>query len=81
MKTVAIRTCIFQNKKTKAYKWLSLESLDGGSDRYLCESSTDTVDPPSQKPSDVVSNPGSLIDYESAVNRISENGYDIITQQ
>lgn len=81
MKSVAIKICIFQNKKTKKYKWLSLESPDGGSGRCLCESSADTVDPPSQKPSDAISNPGSLIDYESAVRRIYGDGYDIVTQQ
>ncbi len=81
MKTIAIKTCIFQNKKTKKYKWLSLESLDGGSSRYVCESIADTADPPSQKPADAVSKPGSLPDYESAVNRISEEGYDVVTQQ
>jgi len=76
-----MKICIFQNRKTKRYKWLSLEIEDGGSSRYLCESSTDTVDSPSQKPSDVVSNPGSLIDYDSAVNRTCEEGYDIVTQR
>src|SRR5258708_17800918 len=81
VKTIAIKTCIFQNKKTKGYKWLSWESLEGRSGRYLYEWSSDTVDPPSRRPSDVVSNPGSLVDYESAVSRISEAGYDIITQQ
>ena len=81
MKTIPIKRCIFRNKKTGEYKWLSLESLVGESRRYLCESNTDTVDPPSQKPSDVVPNPGSLVDYENALSRISESGYDIVTQQ
>ena len=76
-----MKICIFQNRKTKRYKWLSLEIEDGGSIRYVCESCTDTVGSPSQKPSDVVSNPGSLIDYDSAVNRICEEGYDIVTQR
>jgi hypothetical protein len=80
VKTIAIKACIFQNKKTKEYKWLSLEALDGGSHRYLCESGSDTVDAPSEKPLDVVLNLGSLVDYENAVNRICKDGYDIVTQ-
>jgi len=80
MKTTAIATCIFQNKKTKRFKWLSLESVDGGSDRYLYESSADTVDPPSQRPSDAIPRPAKLVDFESSVSRICEAGYDIVTR-
>ena len=81
VKTIAIAICIFQNKKTKAYKWLSLESVDGGSDRYLYESSADTVDPPSQKPADATPLPATLVEYESRLNRISQDGYDIVTRR
>ena len=80
MKMIAIKRCIFQHKQTKEYRWLSLESQEGRGGRYVCESSADSVDQPSQKPLDTVCNPGSLIDYENAVSRVSGEGYDIVTQ-
>jgi hypothetical protein len=81
VKTIAIAICVFKNKKTQGYKWLSLESVDGGSGRYLYESSADTMDQPSQKPSDVTPRPATLVDYEGSVNRICEDGYDIVTRR
>ena len=80
MTLTTINTCIFQNTKTRAYKWLSLESSDG-TNRYLYESSTDTADLPSQRPDDGdETRPASLKDYESAKDRICREGYDIVTQ-
>jgi hypothetical protein len=77
---VTINKCIFRNKKTKAYKWLSFESSDG-TNRYLYESRSDSTQPPSQRPSDGnETNPGSLKDYEAAKDRICGEGYDIVTQ-
>ena len=81
MTTARIRVCVFQNRETKKYRWLSFESTGDGRGRCLCESSADTVDLPSQRPSDEVSKPGSLPDYEERRDRISEDGYDIVTQQ
>jgi len=44
MKMIAIKICVFQNKRTKEYRWLSLESQEGMSGRYLCKSGADSVD-------------------------------------
>lgn len=77
---VTIHRCIFQNKRTKKYKWLSLESSDGA-DRYLCESRTDTTELPSQRPSDGdKKSPASRQDYENTKDRICGEGYDTVTQ-
>ena len=76
-----INYTIFGNKKTKEYKWLSWESSDG-TNRYLYESGIDTAEPPSQRPLDGdKTSPASLDDYESAKDRICEEGYDIVTQR
>ena len=76
-----IQLCILMNKKTKQYKWLSFESSDG-TNRYLYESRIDKAQPPSQRPSDGdATRPATLEDYETAKNRISEQGYDIVTQR
>jgi hypothetical protein len=75
-----IKVCIFQNKNTKKYKWLSLESPEGQSERYLYESAIDAEVMPSQRPS-VEGEPGTLVDYENDKERILTDGYDIVTQQ
>ena len=80
MKTTPIKVSVFQNKATKRYKWLSLENATGEITRYIYESGTDSTDPPSQTPSDALFKPGSFVDYENAVHRIRDSGYDIVTQ-
>jgi hypothetical protein len=78
---VPIITSIFQNNGTKRYKWLSLESADG-TKRYLCESRTDSVAEPSQRPSDCVeTRPATFNDYEAAKDRIRNEGYVMVTEQ
>jgi hypothetical protein len=81
MPMVTIDKCVFQNKTTKKYKWLSLESADG-TNRYLYESKTDSEYPPSQRPSDGgETHPATLNDYETAKDRILSEGYDMVTRQ
>ena len=79
--SVKVKFCIFQHRKTKGHKWLSLESWSGGDRRYLYESTSDTVEPPSQRPSDCSVRLAKYVDYENAVNRICFEGYDIVTQR
>lgn len=78
--SVKIMFCIFQNRETKAYKWLSLESVPGTNGRYLCESTADAAAIPAQKPAGCKTSPASYADYETAVGRIEGEGYDIVTQ-
>ena len=47
---IPIKKCVFQNKTTKKYKWLSMESKSGESQKYLFESEADTAEPPTQTP-------------------------------
>ena len=76
---ITIKKCVFQNKTTRKYKWLSMESKSGESQRYLFESETDTAEPLKQTP-DVEPKPGNLVDYENDKNRILDEGYDIVTE-
>ena len=76
---ITIKQCVFQNKTTKKYKWLSMESKSGVSQRYLFESKTDTTEPLVQTP-DVEPKPGNLVDYEKDKTRIIEEGYDIVSE-
>ncbi len=78
--SVKIMLCIFQNRQTKAYKWLSLESVSGTNGRHLCESAADVAAIPAQKPAGCKTTLGSYADYETAVRRIEAEGYDIITK-
>jgi hypothetical protein len=81
MAMVIFNKCVFQNKRTKGYKWLSLESADG-TNRYLYESRTDSVSQPSQRPSDGgKTHPATFNDYETARDRILSEGYVMVTQQ
>ncbi len=76
---IRIKVCIFQNKTTKKYKWLSMESKSGESQRYLCESEADTADQPTQTP-DVEPRAGNQNDYERDKARILDEGFVIVTE-
>jgi hypothetical protein len=76
---IPIKRCVFQNKTTKKYKWLSMESKSGESQRFLFESEADTAEPPTQTP-DVEGKKGNLLDYESDKTRITDEGYEIVTE-
>jgi hypothetical protein len=76
---IPIIKCVLQNKTTKKYKWLSMESESGQSQRYLFESGTDTAEQPTKTP-DVVGKKGNLSDYKNDKNRILDEGYDIVTE-
>jgi hypothetical protein len=78
--SIKIKFCIFQNRHTKQYKWLSLECSIGTNDYRLYES-TDIAELPSQKPSDCTMRSSKYLDYENAVNLICCKGYDIVTQE
>jgi hypothetical protein len=65
----SIKLCVFQNRKTKAFKWLSLESLPGTDLRYLHESTTEIARMPSLRPAGCNARPGSYADYENAILR------------
>ena len=76
---IIIKQCIFRSRTTKRYKWLSMESKSGESQRYLFESEADTAEPPKQTP-EVEPKPGNLVDYETDKTRIIDEGYDIVRE-
>jgi len=75
-----IESCVFRNRKTKAFKWLSLESLPGTDHRYLYESTNDLADQPSLRPAGCKASPASYAVYEKAVNRVRDEGYEVVSQ-
>jgi hypothetical protein len=77
---VKIKLCVFQNRKTKQYKWLSLE-CPSGTDNYRLYESTDMAELPSQRPSVCTIRSAKYLDYENALNLICCEGYDIVTQR
>jgi hypothetical protein len=75
-----INLCVLQNRETKAFKWLSLESLPGTDHRYLYESTNDIPDQPTLRPAGCKASPASYAVYEKAVKRLQSNGYDLVSQ-
>jgi hypothetical protein len=75
-----IKLCVFQNRKTKAFKWLSLESLPGTDHRYLYESTKDITDQPSLRPAGCIASPASFALYQKALRRVQDEDYEVVSK-
>ena len=75
-----IKLCVFRNRKTKAFKWLSLESLPGTDHHYLYESINDIADQPSLRPAGCKASPASHAVYEQTLKRVQDEDYEIVSQ-
>ena len=79
MANVVVKLCVLQNRDTKKYKRLTLESESGQSQRFLYEDEADEL--PTIAPSTGVGVRSSLPEYENRRDALVVEGYDIVTER
>jgi hypothetical protein len=79
MANVIVNLCVLQNRDTKKYKRLTLETESGQSQRFLFEDDTDEL--PTIAPSTGVGVRSNLPGYEKRRDTLVGEAYDIVTER